>query len=634
MSKAKTLHDLTWADLEAWAGQKIVARGMSYQESGLARDLAVTREGSLIAWVRGTKKYATMVSVKKGRPSSICTCPYGTACKHAVAVILEYLDLLQKNAEISPAEEDDQRIALLEDASLVLEDEEGGEFFEEDEPIAAADDLAPFLKKKSKKELEAMLVGILKDHPEIKKELEFTTQKPEEKDCAALIKAITKAIVVTGSEQGWRDYWNHTGHTPNYAPVRKGLKQLLDEGYPDEVVRLGEKLFVKGTEQVGESNDEGETADEIARTMPIVFQALAKCSLSDLDKLERAVDFGLRDEYGLCQGLDEFKQRRFEKKTWSDLADRLLTRLKDMKSRGEGDLFYRNYERDRLSDAVIFALEHAGREDEAFSVCFQEAETTDSYERLVRKLRKAGRITEAEEWICKGVKATQAKWAGIASSLKAELSAIRQRKGDWLFVAALRADDYFNHPGLSTFNDLQKACEKAKVWQEVRDAALKFLETGAYPGSRLGWPLPDTGFGKPGSSRRDKPPFTNALIDIAIKEKRVNDIVKWYEAHKQRSGAWQDVHLEGAVAAAVVHHYPERSIAIWEKIAEGFIAQTNVAAYSEALTYLKKVQKALEGLGRAAEWAAYLTSVAETNRRKSRLVQMLNVLSRRPILSK
>ena len=96
----KTLSDLTWADLEAWAGTKIISRGTSYQKSGYVRELAVTRDGSLLAWVRGTDNYATSVSFIKGRLSSDCTCPYDGNCKHAVAVVLEYLDQLQKNNKI------------------------------------------------------------------------------------------------------------------------------------------------------------------------------------------------------------------------------------------------------------------------------------------------------------------------------------------------------------------------------------------------------------------------------------------------------------------------------------------------------------------------------------------------------
>jgi uncharacterized Zn finger protein len=397
---------------------------------------------------------------------------------------------------------------------------------------------------------------------------------------------------------------------------------------------LGEKLFTRGIEQIEQSDDEGETADEIAQTMPIVFQALAKCSLPDTDKLERAVDFGLQDDYDLCRGLDEFMQRRFGKKAWSELADRLLARLKNMKPDRQEDTFFRFYRRDNLSDEVIRALENAGRTEEALSLCFQEAVLTGSYERLVRKLRKAGRTMEAEEWIRKGVKEFKGKLPGIASSLKSSLLEIRQQKKDWPFAAALRADDFFEDPGLKTFKDLQKACEKAKVWSAVRNACIEFLEAGVYPGGKSGWPLPETGFGKPEKSRRGKPPFTDVLIDIAISEKRVDDVLRWYDVQKQSANDWFGAHRDDEVASAIARKYPERAIAIWKKIAEWYISQTNVGAYGEAVTYLKKVRKVLEGLGKAAEWADYLTALSEANKRKIRLVQMLNVLSGKPILSK
>jgi uncharacterized Zn finger protein len=513
------------------------------------------------------------------------------------------------------------------------------DIYEEDDDLIpeaerALADIDVSLKKKSKQELQTTLSGILKSHPELKKELGFARPTPGEKGCAALTKSVTKAIVMISSEPAWRNYWKHTGHTPDYSPVHDGLQRLLDEGCPDDVVRLGEKLFVKGTEQVEQSHDEGETATEISDTMPVVFKALAKCSLSDTDKLERAVDFVLRDEYDLCRGADEFLQRRFGKKSWSELADRLLARLRDMKPEmGEG-AFSRDYKRDRLSGEVVRAMENAGREDEAIGLCLREAEATGSYERLVRKLRKAGRTTEAEEWIRKGVTATQNKLPGIASSLKKELLDIRQRKKDRPFAAALRADDFFEQPGLKTFKELQVAAEKARVWPTVRDACLEYLETGVYPGDKAGWPLPDTGFGKPEKPRREKPPFTDVLIDIAINEKRIDDVLQWYDVQKQRANAWFGSHRDDEVASAVARKYPDRAVAIWKKTAEGLIAQAKVGAYSEAVAYLKKVRQALDGPGGAAEWAAYLAALTEANKRKPRLVEMLNVLSGKPIISK
>jgi uncharacterized Zn finger protein len=252
----------------------------------------------------------------------------------------------------------------------------------------------------------------------------------------------------------------------------------------------------------------------------------------------------------------------------------------------------------------------------------------------VKKLRIAGRATEAEEWLRKGVKVTQDKLPGISSSLKKELLNIRQQKRDWPFVAALRAEDFFADPGLQVFKDLHAACEKAKVWGKVRDVCMTFLETGVLPGGKTGWPLPETGFGKPEKARRGKPPLTEILIDIAIDEKRVDDIVRWHEVHKQNKNAWPDAHRDDEVATAIAQKYPERAIAIWKKIAEWYISQTNVGAYGEAVTYLKKARKALDGLGKQPDWASYLANLTELNKRKSRLVQMLNALSGKPILSK
>jgi len=601
----KTLSTLTWADLEEWAGARIVSRGTSYQKSGYVRNLAMTPSGGILAWVRGSENYATMVSMEKGQLSSDCTCPYGGTCKHAVAVVLEYLDQFQKGAKVPPAEEDDERLLLLEDESSAHDDDDDFSYDDEDYELTVDDDLSfagadirTSIRKKTKKELETMLSGIIKDHPELKKEMGFTPRPSGKKGCDALTKTVAKAIVITSGRPGWRNYWQHEGYTPDYGPVRKGLQQLLDEGCADDVVKLGEKLFTRGTEQIEQSDDEGETTEEIAQVMPVIFKALAKCSLSDVDKLEHAVDYGLRDEYDLCRGLDEFLRRRFGKKAWNDLAERLLTRLNNMRPDKQEDSFSRSYRRDNLSDEVIRALENAGRDQEALTLCFREAEATGSYERLIRKLRQAGRTSDAEEWIRRGVKATQDKWPGIASSLKDALREIRQQKRDWLFVSALRVEDFIEDPSLKTFKDLQQPCEKAKAWPEVRKASMAYLETGVAPGGIAGWPLPDTGFEKRKKIQRGNPPYTDVLIDIAIAEKRIDDVWRWYETQKRAPRDWFGSYRDDQVAAAVATRYPERAIAIWKKIAEGHIARTNVGAYSEAVGYLKKVRKASDDLGR------------------------------------
>jgi uncharacterized Zn finger protein len=117
MSRKKTTIDLfaqlSWDDLEQWAGSRVLSRGQSYQRSHRVQELAQTEGGELVAWVQGEKRYATLVDFKGGELISTCTCPYGGVCKHAVAVVIEYLECLKKNMEVPKIPEQDERLLLL-----------------------------------------------------------------------------------------------------------------------------------------------------------------------------------------------------------------------------------------------------------------------------------------------------------------------------------------------------------------------------------------------------------------------------------------------------------------------------------------------------------------------------------------
>ena len=454
-------------------------------------------------------------------------------------------------------------------------------------PQSGIDD---YLEKKSKEELLDIINGIISRNQEIREDLNYKAQITRGKP-SALVKMVEREILKASGEPGWRGHWKHTGYTPDYSRVRSGLQELLDEGHADEVVRLGQKLFSMGVNQVEQSHDEGETACEVADALEVVFKALGQCSITSVEKMERAVDFRLSDEYDLCSGLEIFWNRRFSKKDWNALADRLLRRLSDFESQRPEDSFSRDYRRDRLSDEIIHALENAGRNEEAIDLCMKEAGITGSYIRLVKLLRNSRRINEAEAWIRKGIAATSNKLPGIASSLKKELLDIRVLKKDWAYVTALHVDDFIEHPGIRAFEDLKKSSEKAKVWPLVRETMLHFLETGERPTeSRSDWPLPDTGIESCPGSKAEKSRYTAILIEIAIYEKRTEDVLKWFEIYKKKGSNWGD-HIKDNVATAIAHEYPDKAVALWKELAEKHISVTNVSSYSVGAQYLRKAQK-------------------------------------------
>jgi uncharacterized Zn finger protein len=634
---------LDWHDLEQWAGSRILSRGQGYHRSHRVKELAQTQTGALVAWVHGGQKYATEVDFEDGELISVCTCPYGNNCKHAVAVVLEYLDHLKKNREVPQITGQDQRVALLQgfadEEDREVDDEEEGEEVDTIHLVSPKSgksippNLKGFLEEQTKEQLITLLKDLSERYPSVREDLQ-DRQNLSKGSVKRVVGAARKEIHKLSSRPGWRNHWNNEGYVPDYSRVKDRLESLLANGHADEVVVLGKELLETGIRQVEMSDDEGETGIEISSCLDIVFLALPQSSLSPINQMLWAIDAELKDDYELCYGSESFWENEQKDSDWSVVADKLIQRLNEFKfARGE-DNFSKNYQRDRLSDWIIQALENAGRPEEIIPVCEQEAVKTGSYPRLVEALRKAKRYEEAEQWIFKGMRATQKQWPGIAKQLKDTLREMREKEGDWLKVTAFRAEDFIQSSSLPTFKDTKEAAEKAKVWQEVRAAALRYLEIGKVPQSDPSWPLPETGVKEDRETRKNEFPMTDVLIDIAIEEKRPDDVLKWYDHSRSKKrilwggGGYQ----EDKIAGAVVDLYPDRAIAIWKNLAEKQIALTQPKAYETAAVYLRKVHNFLKKLKRENEWKDYLLQLRQTNVRKSRFMEILNGLEGRRII--
>jgi uncharacterized Zn finger protein len=416
--------------------------------------------------------------------------------------------------------------------------------------------------------------------------------------------------------------------------VKDRLESLLANGHADEVVVLGKELLETGIRQVEMSDDEGETGTEISSCLDIVFLALPQSSLSAVDQILWVIDAELKDNYDLCYGSESFWENEQKASDWSVVADNLIQRLNEFRSARDDDSFSKDYQRDRLSDWIIQALENAGRHEEVIPICEREAVKTGSYPRLVDALRKAKRYQEAEQWIFKGVRAIGKKWPGIAKQLKKTLREMTEREGNWLRVAAFWTEDFLQSPSLHTFQDMKKAAEKAKVWQEVRAAALLYLETGKLPPSGPSWPLPETGLKEDRESRKNEFPMTDVLIHIAIEEELPDDVLRWYDRLKSEKQIFRggDGYQEDKIAGAVVDLYPDRAIAIWKNLAEKQIALTQPKAYETAAVYLRKIHHFLKKLERENEWKSYLSELRKANARKSKLIEILSRLESRRII--
>jgi uncharacterized Zn finger protein len=467
-------------------------------------------------------------------------------------------------------------------------------------------------------------------HPEMTEDL-IDRKNMVSGNIKALVTRLSREIRDIGEEPGWQNYWTGEGYTPDYSGVRKKLETLLKAGHADDVLPLGRELLTTGIRQVEESNDEGETAMEIADCMQVIVGALDRSSLDVAEKLNWALDAVLEDQFEVCEAFAEYLHRRHPRSAWDTLADRLLARLKRVKDTAGADKFSRSYERDRLSDWAIHALERADREREIIPLCMAEAQRTGSYDRLVERLIAARRYEDAEHWIQEGIQATQEKRPGIAGSLRDKLRKIRTLEKNWPAVAAIDVEEFVRHPSRQAFTECKKACDRVKAWPSVRESLLRYLEKGDLPWKQKNWSLPESGLDRPDVDQRNRFPLVEDLIDLAIHEKNPEQVLRWYDQRPKAGFGWYRVD-EDTIATAIQALAPDRAVAIWKNKAERLIAQVKPRAYQEAVRYLRKAAKVMHRGKKSAEWESYLNELRQQHFRKRRLIETLDGLDGKPIV--
>ncbi len=606
---------LTWGDLEEWAGAKTLSRGRRYQQEGRVRDLARLPEGDLIAWVVGTERYATIVSTDGETIESRCTCPVEDSCKHAVAVVLEYLESVTKGLPIPTAAEDDPRLRLLDSDFVVISSPEPS--------------LRPYLEGLTKDELIDILETLAWRDPDVRAAID-DRRSIATAGAGALVEALLSEIDAVADEEPWDDYRGRG--IPDYSRVQERMETLLSMGHADEVARIGKVLLQKGLRQIEMVDDEGETIDQIASCMDMVFSALAVSSRPPHEKILYAIEADLEDEYGACRGVWGVLAGNYPEEEWSIVADRLLRRLEGIPPVEEDDNFTSKYQRGRLVDTTAIALDKAGRQDEATDLQIAEAERTDAYPEVVARLLHDERRDEALQWISRGIAETEETVPGIADKLWVILREMREEEGNWPAVAAIHAEAFFREPTYPAFRDLEEASRRAGVRDEVRDAAMRYLITGERPpagGGVIPGVLPDTGMGIRSPRWEITAPVTDTLIEIAIAENKPDEVLRWHDRWEEDGiSRYLRHNLEDRVAAAVVDTYPERAIAIWRKKAETLIAQTRPQSYEESLRYLRKLWSHME----APKWEEYRAELRRKHARKRRFLEVLDRVEDRRII--
>jgi len=639
------LQALTLDDLREWAGAKILSRGKSYVRN--VKSLSRTEDGALAAWVSGSEEYATSVRLESdGDFDYSCSCPYDWGpCKHTVAVVLAAAEQVKLKKTIPLlAEDEDLFHALFDDSDDDYGDDDEWQDEDEEPDFTAAPAtgkgktrLRKIFEGMDREELVALLIDLSGRYPEIERGLlekeQLATGRVDK-----IVRSLRREIREVTAEPAWRNHWNDEGNLPDYSHVREQLQTLLESGHADAVLQLGEELWTRGNTQVEQSHDEGDTATEIAECMEVVLAAVPQTSLTPPQQLMWVIDRVLDDEFSLLEsGGKMLESGAHNQAHWREVADFLEARLKSM-TRPASAAFSETYRRSGVLNMLLDAFRRSGQRKEIIPLLEKEADVCRCYDKLVDALLAAGEKEKARQWCIRGFERTVENASGIADELQGRLREMADKEKKFDLAASYRAEDFFSSASRKSYTELRKAAEKAKAWPGVRGFVLRYLETGQRPDppgkgkeSRV-WPLPQPEVMRTrdkSEKRFERFPNLDMLIDIAIMERRFDDVVTLYqELKKTKRWGWE---TDKAVAEAVSKTHPQTALDIWRAIAESLIGQVKPKAYEEAAIYLRRMCKVYQETRRASDWQNLLFELRREHRAKRRLMEVLDGLSGKKI---
>ncbi len=485
-----------------------------------------------------------------------------------------------------------------------------------------------WLEERSQEELVDFILGVAQEYPRVRELLASHTNLKQGK--IDLVRdAIRKDIEAL--EPDWPDD-DTFGADSDFAHIAERLAAMLDAGYADEVVELGE-VFLRLAPKCYEYShyDDWSIESGISECLDIILEALPRSSLPPAEQLLWYIDAELKDDYAIFDNTKDFiKKQCYKKADWQVVSTILEKRLQTQAVPADNAGSKNHYKRKNLTRWLQTALERSGRQTDIIQLLQREAPVTHGYGELVSALLTAGRDQEARDWIIKGFAKTIDHLPGVAWRLAEQLRDMAARKNRHIEIASLLALEFFYQPDTALYHKLEKTAKRIRRWPAVRKSLLAYLETGVRPDLHKtktpssNWPLPPSGLLPPkAKGGADVHPDTDVLIDIAIYEKRPDDVLKWYHlGHK--SPCYHET--DNSVAEAVKSTHPDEALTIWKRVVEWEIDRVKPASYKVAVAYLKKVRALYQKRKRPDEWNAYLSTLKLQHKAKRRLVEMLGSL--------
>ena len=124
-------------------------------------------------------------------------------------------------------------------------------------------------------------------------------------------------------------------------------------------------------------------------------------------------------------------------------------------------------------------------------------------------------------------------------------------------------------------------------------------------------------------------PVYQTLIDLATKEKRVDDVLSLYQAGRIKKYNFTS---RDEIAETIEDKFPNEALKIWLDLVEKSLYEAHRSAYAESIRYLHKVLSVYTRTNRLSEWYIYINKLKEENKRRPRFLKELRQVSKETLL--
>jgi uncharacterized Zn finger protein len=577
---------ITKAQLKKLTDSRSWKRGVDYHRQGNVLSLLEDKD-TVTGKVRGTRNYNVRLWVKDGELDGLCDCPMGDAgvfCKHCVAVGLTYLE---------------GRVDSISEGSTEQKTRKS-------KPALTLEDVRRYLSQEEKDVLIEIITKQITKDDHLRNQLMMKTARFSQKGVE--LETFKQVINEATNTDGFVDYHSAHDFARGIDNVIDCMKELLEDGFSQEVMELTEHALRRAEKALGEMDDsDGYMGDILEQLQEIHHKACVKARPDPEALAKRLFKWELTTDWDTFHEAAETYADVLGKKglvVYGKLAEAEWAKLPAI---GPEQL-KRAYDHDRFRITSIMESLACVDGDVESLVAVKSKDLSIAYHflEIAQVYKDAGKPDKALEWAEKGLKAFPENTDSRLREFLANEYHRCRRHDEAMQLIWL---NFAGQHGLENYKGLKEHAERVKEWPKWREQALGHIRAI----------IADAKEHKPRScGYRTNDQYHSTLVEIFIWEKNIE--AAWQEA---QTGGCGD-HLWMQLAQLREKEHPADSFGVYRSQVEPLVQQTNNHSYREAIRLIKKIRELMKNLNKEKEFAEYVSSLKAKYRPKRNFIKLLN----------